>query len=217
MPPPSCDTAAPPARPLRFDAKRGADLASLVLLLPLLVPLGLGVAVLVAARGGPVLHAQWRVGRQGRMFRLWKFRTMHPGAEAALPDLLAADRACARIWQHYGKLPRDPRITPLGRVLRRYSLDELPQLWNVLTGEMSLVGPRPVPLAELRAAYGAAAPCYLSCRPGLSGLWQVSGRNRLDYAQRVALDCHYARHRSLGLDLVILWRTIGVVLRGTGC
>lgn len=205
------------ARPLRLDAKRCVDLAMLSVLLPFLLPLGLAVAALVAFQGGPVLHSQWRVGRRGRMFRLWKFRTMRRGAEAALPALLAADHERAHVWRRYGKLRDDPRVTSLGRVLRRYSLDELPQFWNVLTGEMSLVGPRPVPLAELHHGYGTAAQAYLSCRPGLSGLWQVSGRNRLDYAQRVALDCHYARHRSLTLDVSIMLRTIGAVLRGTGC
>ncbi|QIE47909.1 sugar transferase (plasmid) [Pseudohalocynthiibacter aestuariivivens] len=189
----------------------------LLVLAPLLLPLGLGVAGVLALQGAPVLHAQWRVGRHGRMFRLWKFRTMHPGAEAALPVFLAENGRMAHLWRRHRKLPDDPRVTSLGRLLRRYSLDELPQLWNVLIGEMSLVGPRPVPWDELYAHYGTAMPGYLSCRPGLSGLWQVSGRNRLPYAQRVELDCYYVRNHSLGLDLVIILRTVGSVLCGTGC
>lgn len=208
--------AAPPG-PSWPAAKRCSDLLGLCLLLPLLLPLGGLVGLLLVAQGGSVLHAGWRVGRGGRMFRQWKFRTMHLGAEAALPGLLTGEDGAAQAWRDYGKMPRDPRVTPLGRILRRYSLDELPQFWNVLRGEMSLVGPRPVPPEELHRVYGRAAPCYLACRPGLSGLWQVSGRNRLCYAQRVALDCHYARHGDLWLDFLILWRTFGVVLRGTGC
>jgi len=190
------------------------------LLVPLtlvLLPVAIGITVLMACQGGPVFFSQWRVGQDGRAFRLWKFRTMRPGAEGELPDLLAGNDDLSDVWQRYGKLPDEPRITPFGRMMRRYSLDELPQLWNVLVGDMSLVGPRPVPLEELRAAYGAAASCYLSCRPGLSGLWQVSGRNRLTHEQRVALDCRYARDRSLSLDLVILLRTVVSVLHGTGC
>lgn len=200
------------------DGKRLVDLGLTLLLAPLWLPVTGLVALLVACcGGGPVLHGQWRVGRGGRAFRLWKFRTMVPGAEAELATVLARDGALARIWARHAKLRHDPRVTRPGRFLRRYSLDEVPQFWNVLCGDMSLVGPRPVPAAELQAQYGPAADAYLACRPGLTGLWQVSGRNDLDYAGRVALDIRYARDRDARLDAIILLRTVGAVLRGTGC
>lgn len=188
-----------------------------MLLGPLALFLVALVTVVLWAQGGPVFYSQMRVGRDGQLFRLWKFRTMTPDADAALDRWLAACPDAAHHWMRWGKIPDDPRIRPLGHMLRRMSLDELPQLWNVLRGEMSLVGPRPVRPDELRAVYGAGAVAYKACVPGLSGLWQVSGRNDLGYAERVALDCYYAHHRSLGLDLWILLRTGRAVLAGTGC
>lgn len=202
-----------------LEAKRILDLGLLGLFLPLWLPLLVGIAGLCRLTGpGPVLHGQWRVGRGGRVFYLWKFRTMVPDANLQLNIVLQQDDQAAAEWQRGAKLVADPRVTPMGRLFRRYSLDELPQIWNVFRGEMSLVGPRPVPMQEFQNRYhGTAAEAYLSCRPGLSGLWQVSGRNALSYRCRLSLDCHYAKHRSIWFDMVILWRTLGAVMRGTGC
>jgi lipopolysaccharide/colanic/teichoic acid biosynthesis glycosyltransferase len=164
---------------------------------------------------GPVLYTQWRVGRMGRPFRLWKFRSMlHPPGQG-LEEKLHSDSDLRRDWDRFQKLPSDPRITRLGRFLRRYSLDELPQLWNVLQGEMSLVGPRPF-FEEQRQAYGAAYQHYIRLRPGLTGMWQVSGRNLASFAERAAWDEYYVLHWSVWLECAILARTVWVVLRGEG-
>jgi lipopolysaccharide/colanic/teichoic acid biosynthesis glycosyltransferase len=192
------------------------DLCAVLALAPLAVPL---VAVLWAlvriGSPGPGFYGQPRVGRGGRSFRCWKLRSMTAGAEAALARHLAADPSAARQWAARQKLAHDPRVTRLGRLLRRTSLDELPQLWNVFRGEMSLVGPRPVTRGEL-ARYGADAWAYLCCRPGLTGAWQVAGRNALSYAARVRLDVDYARRAGLATDLRILAATPRAVLRGPG-
>lgn len=206
------------AYPLGADlAKRAVDLLGLVALLPLVALVVVPLMAVLWWQGGGVFYSQTRVGQGGRAFRLWKFRTMRPDADAVLEGYLARCPAAAAEWARTGKLRDDPRIRRGGRFMRRMSLDELPQLWNVARGEMSLVGPRPVLREELDRVYGAAAGAYMSCVPGLSGLWQVSGRNRLGYAQRVALDCHYAQHRSMALDIWIMGRTFGAVLRGSGC
>lgn len=199
-------------------AKRVTDLLGVLLLLPVALPVLALCAFLVWARDGHTpLHVQWRVGRGGRPFRLWKLRSMVPGAEEDLAAVLKASREAARQWSEGAKIAQDPRVTPVGRVLRRYCLDELPQLWNVLRGDMSLVGPRPVPEAELRAFYhGPAARDYRKVLPGLTGLWQVSGRNVLTYDRRVALDRDYVARQGLWLDLWILVRTVREVLRGGG-
>lgn len=198
-------------------AKRAIDLGFIVLFAPAILLALAGVAILVGCQGGPLLYGQQRTGRNGRPFTLWKFRTMHPSADALLARCLAQDPELRREWEERAKLRQDPRVTPLGQWLRRYSLDELPQFWCVLRGEMSLVGPRPVPEAELRRHYGPVAAAYLSCRPGLTGLWQVSGRSGTSYAHRVALDATYSLEKSTAVDLLILCRTVGTVLRGTGC
>lgn len=197
--------------------KRAIDLLGLLVLLPLAALVAVPLMAVLWYQGGGVFYCQTRVGQGGREFRLWKFRTMRPDADAVLGGYLARYPAAAAEWARTGKLRNDPRIRRGGRFMRRMSLDELPQLWNVARGEMSLVGPRPVLRDELDRVYGVAAVAYMSCVPGLSGLWQVSGRNRLGYAQRVALDCHYAQHRSMGLDIWIMGRTFGAVLRGSGC
>lgn len=200
------------------DGKRMVDLLLTLLALPVLCPLVAGLALAVwASDGCAPFHRQWRVGRGGRMFRLWKLRSMVPGAEERLGDLLARDPALAAEWRRQGKLRRDPRVTRLGGLLRRYALDELPQFFNVLRGEMSLVGPRPVTAPEFEARYrDADAAAYARQRPGLTGLWQVLGRGRCSYADRVALDRYYGQMRDMRLDLMILWRTVAVVLRGDG-
>ena len=172
------------------------------------------IAVLVAQKG-PVFFAHERVGRRGEMFRCYKFRTMVPNADAVLNELLENDSEARAEWLRDFKLRKDPRVTPMGRFLRKTSLDELPQLWNVLNGTMSLVGPRPVVREEL-LRYGRGARFYLANRPGLTGLWQVSGRSDIDYSRRVALDRAYTENASLWLDIRIVFRTVWIVLRVKG-
>jgi undecaprenyl-phosphate galactose phosphotransferase len=195
--------------------KLGVDILVAVLALLFLSPLLLAIAVFVKADGGPVFYAQTRVGRDGRHFRCWKFRTMAVGAEQRLQQLLAADPAAAEEWARTQKLTADPRVTGIGAVLRRTSLDELPQLLNVLHGDMSLVGPRPIVDAEVER-YAEAIASYCAVRPGLTGLWQVSGRSETSYARRVQLDIRYVKTWSLLQDLSILLRTIPAVLLRRG-
>jgi exopolysaccharide production protein ExoY len=179
-------------------------------------PVLLAITLLVWQAGGaPVFFGHYRVGRDGRLFRCLKFRPMRVDAEQALAHLLATDAAARAEWQRDQKLANDPRITPIGRILRKTSLDELPQLINVMRGDMCFVGPRPVTPAELMR-YGAVRWHYVSVTPGITGLWQVSGRNRTTYEQRVALDKHYVETRTLWGDIVILARTVRVVLTGHG-
>lgn len=161
------------------------------------------------------LYRQLRVGLGGKSFVCLKFSTMYPDSDELLRRYLRDNPLARMQWDTYRKLRNDPRITPFGRLLRRTSFDELPQLWNVLRGDMSLVGPRPIPFYELEA-YGSALSLYQSVRPGLTGLWQISGRNTLGYRERVMLDMLYIRNRTLWLDLVILIKTVGVVARGNG-
>lgn len=187
-----------------------------LLLLLLLSPLLIWVSARIwQADGAPIFFAHYRVGRGGRLFRCLKFRTMVRDSRERLQHLLATDPAAWAEWERDQKLSKDPRITAIGHFLRRTSLDELPQLFNVLAGDMALVGPRPITVPELNR-YGVARWHYLNATPGMTGLWQVSGRNDLDYAQRVVLDRRYVESRSLLLDLWILWRTAGVVLQGSG-
>jgi exopolysaccharide production protein ExoY len=188
---------------------------ALVLLL-LLSPLLLTIAFFVLRRdGAPILYGHYRVGRGGKLFRCLKYRTMLLDSERVLADLLRDDPNSLAEWETNQKLPNDPRITPVGRFLRSSSLDELPQLLNVVCGEMLLVGPRPVTVAEL-TRYGKVRWHYLSVRPGITGLWQVSGRNNTTYEERVALDASYVENRSLLNDVSILLRTILVVIRKEG-
>ncbi len=191
------------------------QLAALLILL-LICPVMLSIIWMIwRTDGAPVFFGHFRVGREGRLFRCLKFRTMRRDAEQLLAQLLADDPAARAEWERDQKLARDPRITPIGRFLRKTSLDELPQLVNVLRGEMRLVGPRPVTPPEL-TRYDAVRWHYISVNPGITGLWQVSGRNTTTYAQRVALDRQYVENASLLLDLKILLRTVRVVLTGHG-
>ena len=186
------------------------------LLLILLSPLMAIVAFLIWRHdGAPVLFAHYRVGHEGKIFRCMKFRTMLRNSEQVLADFLRKDPQAHAEWKRYQKLANDPRVTRIGRFLRRTSLDELPQLLNVMRGEMNLVGPRPITVSELRR-YGKARWHYLSVRPGITGLWQVSGRNNTTYDQRVALDRSYVEQRSFCFDLGILLKTLRVVLVGEG-
>ncbi|OXI97318.1 UDP-phosphate galactose phosphotransferase [Burkholderia sp. AU33803] len=195
--------------------KRALDVTLALGLIAVFSPLLALIAVAVKLDGGACLYAQTRVGRGGRPFRCLKFRTMEPDADRRLQTLLESNPQARAEWQREFKLKDDVRITPMGRILRRTSLDELPQLFNVVRADMSLVGPRPIVEAEL-PRYGADLAYYLAVRPGMTGLWQVSGRNDTSYATRVSLDVRYVRTWSLGQDLRILLKTIGVVVRGAG-
>lgn len=180
--------------------------------LVLLSPLMVTVAVLIRlTMGGPVLFGHRRIGHDGRVFRCYKFRTMIVDAHEALRQYLASNPQAEKEWRETNKLRDDPRITLLGRFLRKASIDELPQLINVLRGDMSCVGPRPIVADEL-ARYGENALDYLQTRPGLTGAWQVSGRSSLSYADRVALDAEYVQHWSISKDLLILAKTIPAVM-----
>lgn len=204
----------PPARGERWI--RALDVAVAVAGLLALAPLFAVIAALVWFQdGGSPMFAHRRVGRYGRRFACYKFRTMVRDAEPRLRAVLAADPAARAEWARDHKLRRDPRITALGGFLRRYSLDELPQLLNVLRGQMSLVGPRPIVEAEI-PKYGRRFKDYCAVRPGLTGLWQVSGRNDVSYRRRVATDVVYARQKCLGLDLHIMARTLPAVLARRG-
>jgi len=201
--------------PANRVSKRMLDILGASALLVLLSPLLLAVTLLILRDGGKVLFGHRRVGAGGRSFKCWKFRTMVPNAEAVLRDLLERDPEARREWEKDFKLRNDPRITPIGKFLRTTSLDELPQLINVLAGEMSLVGPRPIVTDEI-VRYGAAFHDYTRCRPGITGVWQISGRNDTGYRQRVHLDQQYARQSTLGGDIAILLRTPVAVLRRSG-
>jgi exopolysaccharide production protein ExoY len=186
------------------------------LLLALLAPLMLAICWCIWREdGAPVMFAHWRVRQRGQLFRCFKFRSMTRNADAVLSDLLARDADARAEWQRDRKLRRDPRILRVGHLLRRTSLDELPQLFNVLRGEMHLVGPRPVMVQEI-PRYGKQMSRYFSVKPGMTGLWQVSGRNNLSYAQRVRLDARYVETRSLWRDLSILVRTVQVLVTRHG-
>jgi len=200
---------------LAGTAKRLVDIALALFLAPILLPSIATLWCLARLDGGPGFYGHVRVGRGGRIFKCWKVRSMVPDAEVRLVDHLATDLEAAAEWARDQKLTSDPRITRFGHFIRMMSLDELPQIWNVLVGEMSLVGPRPVTAAELRR-YGQNADAYLDLRPGITGLWQVSGRNKTTYEERVALDIHYSRSASLVLDAQILARTALAVVKGTG-
>jgi lipopolysaccharide/colanic/teichoic acid biosynthesis glycosyltransferase len=195
--------------------KRGADVALAILLLVLSFPLLFAIALVVMMDGGPALFRHQRVGCGGQLFPCLKFRTMLPDAESCLVEFLECHADARDEWALEHKLSFDPRVTPVGRFLRSSSLDELPQLLNVIRGEMSFVGPRPITPAELKR-YGVAGSAYLSVRPGITGAWQVSGRNDTNYAARVAIDTSYVKDWSLVRDLQILAMTPAVVLSRKG-
>jgi len=195
--------------------KRILDVSLILLFLPLLAPLILILFLLACRDGGPGLFGHKRIGRNGRVFRCWKIRTMVPDADQVLQDILDGDPVAALEWAKNFKLKNDPRVTVLGRVLRKTSLDELPQIWNVLAGDMSLVGPRPITAAEL-VFYGADQQAYLCQRPGVTGPWQVHGRSDGCYIARVRFDRHYMRDMGLRTDMGLIIRTGFCVLARTG-
>ncbi len=192
--------------------KRAIDIVAALLSLVLLAPLLLLIVACIKGSGrGPILFKQKRLGRSGKLFWCYKFRTMVPDAEAQL----ARHRDLFTQFHENYKIKSDPRITRVGAILRRTSLDELPQFWNVLRGDMSLIGPRPIVELEL-GKYGVHASRLLTVKPGLGGIWQVSGRSNTSYATRVAMDMRYIESRSLGLDLKLLILTALVVIQGKG-
>ena len=198
---------------VRCTSKRCLDVALAFVAIVMLLPLFAIVAAAVAIDSGwPPLYGQTRVGLNGRRFRMWKFRTMVKDAERLQARLESLNEVQGPVF----KITRDPRVTTVGRVLRRTSIDELPQLFNVLNGDMSLVGPRPLPIRDVLRFTRSSDMRRFSVRPGLTGLWQVSGRSRLDFDQWITLDLRYIDRWSLALDFLILARTIPAVIRGTG-
>ncbi|MSU91733.1 sugar transferase [Rhodobacteraceae bacterium 2CG4] len=193
--------------------KRLLDITLVLLAMPIVLPLIAGLAVWIGLQGHSPFFVQDRVGKGGGVFRLWKLRTMVPDAEAALEAYLSANPEARREWDTRQKLAHDPRILPCGHFLRAASLDELPQLWNVLKGDMSLIGPRPMMPSQVRLYPGRA---YYALRPGISGLWQVSQRNECSFEGRSSYDTEYFHRLSLPTDLGVLLRTVSVVLRRTG-
>lgn len=203
--------------PVNRFIKRTFDVLVAVLFLPLLVPLiGILGLLIKLESPGTVFYRHRRIGRHGRPFSLYKFRSMYRDAEDRLAKILESGRSTKQEWEAFYKLKDDPRITRMGKFLRRTSLDELPQILNVLKGEMSLVGPRPVLLEEIKKYYKEHADHYHLVRPGITGLWQVSGRNKINYDVRVRLDSWYVLNWSLWLDIVILFKTVDVVLKHDG-
>jgi len=202
--------------PLPRLTKRCMDLvASIIggiLLLPLLFYIA--VAVKMSSRG-PILYGHDRIGKDGRHFRAWKFRTMFENSSDVLEYYLEQHPELRQEWEKDHKLRRDPRVTRIGRFIRKTSLDELPQIWNVIRGEMSLVGPRPIVTAEI-SKYGPYFGLYTMVTPGITGLWQVSGRNKTTYEERLQLDAYYVRNWSPWLDMYLLIRTIRIVLLADG-
>ncbi|WP_096869765.1 sugar transferase [Phaeobacter piscinae] len=194
--------------------KRCLDIFLVLLTLPISLPLILMAALALWFEGGNPFYTQDRLGQRGRVFSILKLRTMVRDAEQLLERHLASDPAMRREWDETQKLKEDPRITPVGRFLRTTSLDELPQLWNVLIGEMSLVGPRPM-MPDQLPLYGDAT-AYFELKPGITGLWQVSVRNESGFAVRARADADYHGDLCLRTDVDLIWRTVGVVLRGTG-
>jgi Undecaprenyl-phosphate galactose phosphotransferase WbaP len=196
--------------------KRCTDIVLVLISSPLVLPITAVVAMLVKLTSpGPVFYGHVRSGKNGKLFRTWKFRTMVLNAEKKLKEILNNDPQARKEWEENQKLENDPRITPLGKFLRKTSLDEIPQLWNIFTGQMSLVGPRPVTEGELEK-YGDKAKYILAVTPGLSGMWQISGRSGTGYEQRIMLDTYYIQNWSIWLDGWILIKTIGVVLNTKG-
>ncbi len=210
----------PPAGEIRqvnsSGLKRAMDLVLVFTVLALAAPLLLTIyALLKIFDPGPALFSQMRVGRNGRTFTVYKFRTMRVDAAERLEHLLENDPAAAAEWAKYQKLRNDPRVTLLGGFLRKSSLDELPQLLNIVRGEMSVIGPRPVTSGEIHR-YGADYPYYTAVRPGVLGLWQVKGRNTLTYPERIAYDVQYVKTWSIWQDVKILFMAVPVVLLGLG-
>lgn len=195
--------------------KRTFDIAASLFLIVVFAPLIASIALCLLVSGGTPVFSHTRIGQGRRKFKCYKFRTMHKNSSRALRFMLRTDVIAAEEWSEAQKLTFDPRITSIGQFLRMSSLDELPQLFNVLVGDMTMVGPRPVTEKEL-ARYGRDLPIYLSVRPGLTGLWQVHGRGTTTFEERVAMDCAYVQQLSFATDLKLMFQTVGAVLKRTG-
>ena len=206
-----------PSRLIRYRIiKRVMDLLVVLLALPVLLPLLLIIAAVVRFTSpGPIFFSHRRICKNSSFFSMWKFRTMCVNSAEVLEQYLGQHPEARAEWNRTHKLKHDPRITPVGLFLRRYSLDELPQVWNVLSGRMSLVGPRPIVAAEVEK-YGAYFHCYCRVKPGVTGLWQVSGRSKLSYGERVKLDCEYVNNWSLLRDGRIMVATLRSVVNQDG-
>lgn len=200
-------------QPYKNGIKRVFDIAVILISLPIILPVITLLALLVTRDGGKAFYRQERVGRDGKIYMIWKMRTMVENADQLLNAYLAKNPQAAAEWKATQKLKNDPRITRSGRILRKCSLDELPQLWNVLTGDMSLVGPRPM-LPEQRDMYPGHA--YYTQRPGITGSWQVSKRNETTFADRAWYDTAYVANMSFLNDMRIMLATVRVMVRGTG-
>jgi Undecaprenyl-phosphate galactose phosphotransferase WbaP len=202
--------------PLHQTVKRIVDFGLIFISLPILIPLFLLLVLIIKLDSpGPIFYTQKRVGRDGRDVFIWKFRTMMVNAESILEAMLKKDDILREEWEQNFKLKNDPRVTRVGGFLRRTSLDELPQLWNVLKREMSLIGPRPI-VAEEISLYGDDFEIFKQVPPGMTGMWQISGRNDLSYDERIGLDVYYVQNWSIWLDLHILMHTLLIVLQGHG-
>lgn len=199
--------------PYRRLFKRLLDVTAILMAVPVVVPVVAVAAVLVARDGGSPFYTQMRVGRGGRRFKMWKLRSMVCDADARMEAYLESDPAARQEWDSTQKLKADPRITRFGKFLRKSSLDELPQLWNVLIGDMSLVGPRPM-MVNQQGLYPGTA--YYALRPGITGYWQTAGRNRTTFEARAEYDDAYEAELSLVTDVKVLAATVGVVVHGTG-
>ena len=197
----------------RNVVKRVLDILLTLLAAPVVVPAVIVLALLISTEGVNPFYSQLRIGKNGRAYRMWKLRTMVSDADARLEHYLAAHPELRSEWDQKQKLVNDPRITRFGQFLRNSSIDELPQLWNVLIGDMALVGPRPMMLSQ-RSLYPSTG--YFALRPGITGNWQISGRNKTTFAARAIFDDAYERELTLAVDADILVRTVSVVLRGTG-
>jgi exopolysaccharide production protein ExoY len=196
-----------------FAIKRLFDIFFSLCVLSVGAPLFMGIALLIRFFSpGPVIYAHERIGRGGRVFKCFKFRSMYPDADLRLAELFSQHPELKEEWNRTHKLKKDPRITPIGRLLRKSSLDEMPQFLNVLVGDLSVVGPRPLVKAEVLHKLKAKAPYILSVRPGITGIWQVSGRNNISYEERIALDELYIQKQSFFFDLWLILKTIPAVL-----
>lgn len=201
----------------RRPFKRLFDLVFSMLVLFFFIPFLIIIALAIKLTSpGPVFFAHLRVGRGGRLFACYKFRTMHLHDEEWHLRAFAIDKGMYAEWQNYGKIKNDPRVTWLGHFLRRFSFDELPQFWNVIKGDLSVVGPRPVVIDEIMNHFGDKAPKILSMRPGITGLWQVSGRSNVAYQARIMFDERYIDEQSMFLDLKLILKTIPVLLFADG-
>jgi undecaprenyl-phosphate galactose phosphotransferase len=197
--------------------KRTFDILFSLLVILILLPVYILIAILVKISSkGPIFYKHKRIGKDGKCIEIYKFRTMYENADEMLKKILENDENLKKEWETYYKLKNDPRITPIGKILRKFSLDELPQFFNVLKGDLSVVGPRPVVKDELEKYYGEFKKFYLAVKPGITGLWQVSGRNNTTYEDRVKLDTIYVINWSLWLDIIIILKTLKVIIKKEG-